>query len=299
MAGSYPDNPSRRIVYDEQTLLMNAKDNFGQGVAVGVPPKDDIPFILTTQAEIDAMSDEDVTTFLLEQGTNFFHWVVIIFTEEKDIDGGYTLTFFDDDPEAWVAFSTDTTNGRDGTWADSNIDTTRRIDLPFVGEPLDAYRDFIDATVAAMSGVKSMMFGMGADDNAQIRAWHLYGTPSAGATPDRFLILDPDDSDNEFTKPLDFGDKERGNTYQDTFKVKNNSGSLDAANVQMTGQDLYLDAGSWMEYSDDDISYSATLDIGTLNAGAEQLIFIEMAIPVDEPPGPYSARTRITSSGWT
>lgn len=294
MAGVYPDNPSRRLVWDEDALVMTAKHHpWGYGAAVGTPPTGDNPYTLLSQANIDDVADEDGATSFFTSGTNFGQWVTIIFPEKQDIDAGYVIMWTDADRTAWVAFSTDTTNGRDGSWADTNI---ANVDMT---ENIDNYRQSIDSTVAAMTGVVSLMLYGGADDTIRWHSAHFYGTVTAGETPDRMLFLDPDDSDNEFSKPLDWGDVERGNTFTDTFKLKNNSSGLDAANVQMTAQSLYLDADTWLTYSDDDVDYSATLDIGTVLAGGEQLIYVKNEIPGDEPMGPYVARTRVTASSWS
>ncbi len=297
MAGAYPDNPSRRLAYDESVAdVWTATNNQQKDQSVGTVPFI-VPYTLVTQDDRDNMNDEDRSTYFRIQGTNQGMWVTIMFEEAKDIDGGFSWYTQDNDRFHWLAYSTGTTNGIDGTWTTLGITTTHGTGIiSFPSQ--DFHRDNISTT--AISGVKAIMIFGGADDDGRFVHEHFFGVPDAGETPDRLLFLDPDDSDNEFTKPFDFGDVERGEDHDDTFKVRNNSSSLTANTVQMTGQDLFKGAGGWLTY-DDGGGFTATLSIGNLASSTTyaSTITVRNAIPTGTSPGIYTSRTKLTAASWS
>ncbi len=301
MAGAYPDNPSRRLAWDETApAVFEALDTpGGQGKSVGTVPT--VPYTLMGQSDIDKLNREGFvlsTTTVRRTGNNHGAWIILMFEEAKDIDGGFAWMTVDAERTHWIAYSTNTTQGLDGTWTTLGITTTHGSPGEFAAPPGDGYRDLISSV--AVSGVRSLMIYGGADDVIEWWTYHFYGVPDAGETPDRLLFLDPDDSDNEFTKPLDYGDIERGETFDDTFKVRNNSSSLSANTVQLTGQDLFGGAGGWLTYSDGG-SFQATLSIGNLASSTTygSTITVRNIVPTGTVLGTYVARTRITAASWT
>lgn len=291
MAGSYPDNPSRRFAYDaDATVVLVVKDpNASSGV--GIPPS--IPYLNATVQEMQNLNDEDYATSYGGGATSSVNFVTMLFPEQREIDGLYHVTSGDTGGASHTAAkSNNTTNGYDGTWVDLAL-----ADLHNISWVADHYRDNIESQ--GESNVLGLMFKTSGNPNSRHHLIHVYGTLTAGGTPDRLLYLDPDDADAEFTKPLDFGDVPRGQTQTDTFKIKNNSSTVSANTVQVTAEDLFGGAGSWYTFSDDDIDYSATLGLGNMGVGATQLVYVKQIVPDAQTPGVYVARVKTNQASWS
>jgi len=294
MAGAYPDAPSRRLAYDDDgtVALWNGITVIGYNNNAPVNTVAHLPLIDLPQAQLDTLNDEN-TAANLQSGQNgqASSWIVLLFAQKREIDG----CFYNVNPshtpfEQWVSISTNTTNGIDGSWSDLSVTT-------FDTTLADAYRD--DITSTAESNVLGVMAFQGSSERTRWRDLHYYGSITPGETPDRLIFLDPDDLDNTFTKPLDFGDVPRGQTQTDTIKILNNSGSLTANTVQLTAEDLFGGAGSWYTYSLDDISYSATLGLGNMGNGSTTLVYLKQIVPGAQTPGVYAARTKATVASWS
>ncbi len=291
MAGSYPDNPSRRMAYDEDATLVLGGSG-GASTSPTVPPG--FPYVALTQQEMHDINDEDHdSNYGGEAGSNGTWYVTMLFPEQREIDGILHVTDGENiSPFHTAAKSEDTTNGNDGTWVDLAL-----ADLHDVSWVSDFYRDNIETQ--AESNVVGLMFKVRQNIRPRHRLIHIYGTQTASGTPDRLLFLDPDNSDAEYSKPLDFGDVPRGQTQTDTFKVKNNSGSASADTVQVTAEDLYLGSGSWYTFSDDNMTFFGTLSLGNIGSGANKLVYIKQIVPDAQVPGVYVARVKANQASWT
>ena len=123
---------------------------------------------------------------------------------------------------------------------------------------------------------------------------HLYGRKAATETPDDILFLIDDTS--EFTALKDWGDRPEGTVLYDSFRVKNNSGSKIANNInlQLNHTDFVMSwaaEGPWLTF----------LDIASLNpGGVSSLIYVRNLLA--PPPlilGPKAARVIINVGSWT
>ncbi len=295
MAGSYPNAPSRRIAYDDDgtVVLWNGLVvmNFDDLAPVGTVPA--LPLLAMPQADIDQINDEETTSpTQSNQVANTSSWIVQMFLQKMEIDGGYyNVNPTHSGRSQWMMASDDTTNGIDGTWSDLSVTTPKNTTVA------DDYRDSI--TSMADSNILAVTSFQGSDERIRWRQLHLYGAMSPGETPDKLIFLDPDNLDVEFSLPLDFGDVPRGQTQTDTFKIKNNSGSLTANTVQVTAEDLFDGSGSWYTYSDDDITYVATLSLGNIGPGGTSLVHLKQIVPDAQVVGVYAARTRATTASWS
>ena len=135
--------------------------------------------------------------------------------------------------------------------------------------------------------------------DAAFATMHFYGVISPGETPDRILFLDTENADAEFTKVLDFGDIPRGQTTTRTFKIKNNSSSKTINTIQVTAEDLYLNAGNWYTFGDDGISYQATFAVGNLGPGSTKLLYLKQIIPGAETLGLHTGRIKASHASVT
>ncbi len=291
MAGAYPNAPSGRMAWDDDgTVILGASKN--DTATAGTPPTEAYSEVSVANKEV--MNDEDIGSFW-DQGIGGLgdaSYVTSLYAQKREIDGIYYVFDANVDEVRWVATSVDSTNGRDGTFDDLSVTS---FDIP--GRPVDGYRD--DIHQKAESNVVSLMFYGAGNLRNRYYFTHVYGVISPGETPDRLLFLDPDNADNEFTLPLDFGDVPRGQTQIDTLKVRNNSGSLTANTVQLIVEDLSDGSGAWYTLSDDDVVYTGTLSIGNLSPGGTQLVHVKQIVPDAQVPGVYSSRVQVGQASWT
>ena len=290
MAGAYPNAPGERMAWDDDgTVILGTAQNFS--VSAGTPPNTAYSEVSVANKEI--MNDEDIASFWDQGiGADEASYVTSLYARKREIDGIYYVFDANVSEVRWVATSVDSTNGRDGTFTDLSVTS---FDIP--GRPVDGYRDDIHSK--AESNVVSLMFYGAGNLRNRYYFTHVYGVISPGETPDRILFLDPDDSDDEFILPLDFGDVPRGQTQTDTVKVRNNSGSLTANTVQLIVEDLSDGSGAWYTLSDDDIVYTATLSIGNLSPGGTQLVHVRQIVPDAQAPGVYSSRVQVGQASWS
>jgi hypothetical protein len=278
MAGAFNDAPSRRMAYDTDGTVGH-EVNTGGGVVAEATPT----FLANANAENE--SGWDLVG-------NFTRWATLIFPELRELDGVFCAVDEAATFPTTVDSSADTTNGVDGTW------TTRIADL---GNFLVTYSNFRDnITSLAVATEKAIRAKFGASSNDQdVRGYHVYGAISPAETPDRILFLDTEDADAVFTKVLDFGDVPRGQTVTRTFKIKNNSSGLTINTIQITAEDLYLNAGDWYTFGDDGVAFQATFAAGNLGPGATKLIYLKQAVPDGETLGAQTGRVKVSHASLT
>ena len=283
MAGSYPDNPSRRHAYDvDGTVVINAKtDHTGVQACTGLDQG---------QSEFGG-----TTNHLLIPARRFFYYYAFIFPELREIDGQFFAINKTNvaDNLTNLETSVNTTNGLDGTWV-VQIANPPNNDTNFI----PGWRDNI--TSHALSSIKALRItSYPNEDYNGITMAHLYGTITPGETPDRILFLDTLAADAVFIKPLDFGDVPRGQTQTRTFKIKNNSSTYTINTIQVTAEDLYLNAGGWYTFGIDDVTYAATYAAGNLGTGATLLLYMKQIIPDAETLGLQTGRIRVSHASLT
>ena len=280
MAGNYPDAPSRRM---------------------GIDADGTVGFTYTSAASTElsagamtSMNSESGAEFYNTGGGNSYNFG-ILFPEPREIDGLFLGIVYVSGSPTWsgVYMSGDTTNGRDGTW---NLEIAN---FPEYYSTYTQYRDNIySLAVAAQRGIRSAFYSHASSNNGPA-AFHVYGTISPGSTPDRILFLDTLAADAEFTKVLDFGDVPRGQTITRTFKIKNNSSTLSINTITVAAEDLYLNAGGWYTFGDDDITYVASFSAGNLAALATKLIYLKQVVPDTETLGLQTGRIKVSHANLT
>jgi hypothetical protein len=290
--------------YNETSFLRMAYDADGSVVlynstnAAPYPDSDGKPhraLIISSALAMLQLNDEDLTT-------SPYHWasngasvvIIVLFPEARDIDGLYwNISEWSTTHSAYA--SANTTNGVDGTWVNTNVAPH------IVNSPLSFdHRNRIVSTT--LSGYKAVRVytRVGTASTISVRSLHIYGKIAAGETPDRLLFLDTSNSDAEFTKVLDFGDRERGEEVIRTFKLKNNSSTKTITAVQVTAEDLFLEAGDWYTFSEDGVAYQATLNtIGDILPGATQLVYAKRVIADAATIGPQTGRFKASHTAVT
>lgn len=221
--------------------------------------------------------------------------VWLFFPEQREVTAYYAVAEKNAGSGAVVTVksiqgSNDTTNGLDGTWETATIS----------GSPTRAtaysWRDQIKTI--SFTGPKQtirILYDMGSATVLNPYLTHVYGAKGSGQTPDDILFLDPTASDAEFVAPIDFADQPLGTTVVKTFKVKNGSATKTAntINIQCNDADMAI--------SDDNVTFTTTLNISSLGAGAKSgTLYIRCTTPAaGNLMGPRFARIVVTVASFT
>lgn len=201
MAGFYPDVPGPRMACDRDGSILLCD---GVQVSAGVLSN------VTDEDSANSGAGNVVTNFTM------------VFPEARDMAGIFISYAGNAGEQASVATSGDTTNGIDGTW-------TTRITSALPENPgvsvASACRTITSLTTTSVKGVRvTPAFQNG----RQLVAFHLYGSPSTGANPNRLALWDPVSDVALGGAALDFGDAPRGSIASKSVRIKNLSATLTA-----------------------------------------------------------------------
>ena len=295
MAGSYPDAPSRRMAFDDDGTIGFAENDTLNGNLLWGTDGRIYEWNSTSLAEMNDEDNTQITQYDLGDNSSY-SWVGFFFPELREVDG-----FFASSEESMnlgtlnAQTSGDTTNGRDGVW------TTQITDYTAYRNPYPTnYRNGVQST--AVSNVRALrlrMFAPGGGGRSYIQGIHVYGEITPGETPDRLLFIDTATS-LEFNLPVDYGDTPRGSATDTTIKLRNNSTSLSAGTVQITGESLYLSSGNWYTFSEGG-AYQSTLQLASSigSAADSPTITIRRIIPDSETVGLHAGRVQVSVGAWT
>lgn len=284
MAGSYPDNPSRRMGWDDDGTILLVSPLIG----TTPPPWPSIDYYATAADRTDC-NDEDNVRWEIRFNSNANQAVGLIFPELREVDG--LICVWSNAGNGAVYYSSDTTNMLDGTWAQLVAD------LPdFTLATTANYRTQITST--AQSNVRALEgknTGSGGKGNV---AFHVYGEITPGQTPDRLLFFE-NVSGLEFGLPVDYGDVPRGSASDFVMKLRNNSGSLTASTIQLTAEALYLNSGAWYTFNEG-TGFQSTLPLASsIGPGADSpAITVRRVIPDSEALGLHAGRVKATVGSW-
>lgn len=207
MAGNYPDVPGPRMAYHLDGSL-----------------------VFTNNTDFNNTSDEQdsaIVTDLNDEGTagvltaNLIG-VGIIFPELRDIAGICitTLAIPGGGPLEW---SSDTTNGVDGTWSAAVNPFPASRPSPV------AMREQI--TALSLNGVRALRFATGADNDNELVGIHIYGQIANAELDQRLRLWHPTNDAPLTGAYFDWGDIARGSTDTLDFRVKNWSTVMTATDV--------------------------------------------------------------------
>lgn len=287
MAGIYDDAPSRRMGFDaDGTVGVWYKDGFAAN-----------NLSATQMAYLNDETGHD----LVSLPTSFADYTLaLIFPQDRELDGVFATAWKGQSTNPAlraVDSSVNSTNGIDGTWVQqvANMPEFYDGDVYAAGTTYEKFRDNIQSMAVSITTAIRLHLDIGSTSLNSFGSLHVYGTISPGETPDRILFLDAENSDAVFTKVLDYAEVPRGQTQTRTVKIKNNSSTKTINTLQMTAEDLYLNAGGFYTFSLDDVSYQATLTtIGNLAPGGTKLIYVKQVIPDGETLGLQTGRIKVS-----
>lgn len=169
-------------------------------------------------------------------------------------------------------YSSNTTNGVDGDWTTVLEGPDRGWCKAYTDYAGDLYYrsliyDAFEApAVRALRWWAYAVYSLG-DQWVTMSMIHVYGMISAGQTPDRIIVLDYD-TGLEYDAVEDWGDVPRGTVLERRIQIKNLSPTLAATSFTLDFKGLTGDSHEWYEIKDWGGSYSDTLDITSVAAGA-------------------------------
>ena len=222
MAGFYMDAPSDRIAWDRDGSILTLVSDGGGVTAQNATAR-------------RAVNDESDVGLTLPPGG--VRRVAVVFPLPMDCAAVFIA--LSTASTVTVETSKDTTTGLDGTWNSQFL-----VGLNALGVVKPRYRmtEHLlalqpNATSSDLRGVRFTGTSQVIPGGSVVRAFHVYGAPSALATKDRLALWHPTSDVKLPTTWFDWGDVPRSTSADRSFRVKNLSEDLVATDV-----DVYVEA---------------------------------------------------------
>lgn len=284
MAGNYMDAPASRIAYDRDGSV-------GVSVsAAGVPTMLNISQMQAFNAESEAATAPPTGS----------RRVAIIFPIPMDLKafflamgGVNTVT---------IETSKDSTTGVDGTW------TQQVSALGYSRDVKPNYRRADQVTTlpsgAANLDVRGIRFSGATADLQTVRAFHVYGDPASGATPDRIAAWHPTLDQPLPPTQFDWGNVPRSSSADRSFRIKNLSATLTAEDIDVYTEALTPGvpsvAGMHTISGNGGSTFLSSFTIDSLAPGAiSDVLILRRTVPDDAQVSVWSARVAADVTTWT
>lgn len=288
MAGNYPDAPNHRIPYDRDGSSAFYIDSSGTVSAL-------------SDSVLSNWNDENPSSGTTYQTSSTWtiYWGVV-FPEAMDLtDVAFNDPGGSDTAHDVIEFSTDTTNGLDGTW--TSLGSTSTLSTANNKEGMRENINAIAAAGAKGIRIKIQKTSGAAQTLVALRTFHLYGAPAAAASRLRFWHPTLDEEvDGAY---FDWGDTPRNAAgLQKTFRIKNPT-ALTANGVTLTTEAL-TDASptntSQHTFSDDGTNFSASLNVGNLSPGATSgVLTVQRDVPSNAALSLWWVRIIVSASSFS
>lgn len=249
-----------------------------------------------TAGEKELLAGEDLTPFGPPESAYLGGWVALVFPPLEL--HGYLMSLQSSTSHVDPEYSTDTTDGYDGTW------TTFPNDSQF------AAANHIDDTsefVTPVAGVRGVRYGYNTTltsiSRNRYRFLHLYGIPEGSV--DRLALWHPTLDEPLAGDAFDAGTTEQGTLLTDTFRVKNLAASATANTVGVAihvydNSDSTPAQSTWVELSDDGVIFGPTVALGNLAAGAiSDVLTLRRDVPAAASVGALACHVRATPASWS
>lgn len=293
MAGSYPDAPGRRMVYDRDGTVVL----FLQNSATTVVDE------LSTGEKQQINRDDAAGDYNISAMQSLDTWMCFLFPELRDITHYYVAVTTGAGTGSIspgnLQWSADTSNGIDGTWTNAAN--------PFqwdTSQTTPNLRNNIDAV--SISGAKAIRFfadNSGGQRTIHWQAIHLYGGPASGQNPDRLRLWHPTLDQEIGGAYFDWGDVARSTSADRTFRVKNNSAALTANGIVVSLSaltDTTPSVPGQHLLSQDGVNFAATQNIGVLSPGAiSPVLTLRRVTPSNAGLSLWWARVAAVATTWT
>lgn len=196
-------------------------------------------------------------------------------------------------------WSTNTTNGIDGTW--NAIPGATRI---WYSTP-PSWRVAIQTASPVLSGLRGLRVRMGTGGTSGpatgVGHIHLYGAPTT--IGDILQVWHPTTDTQLGANYFDFEDIPRGSSSVKTFRIKNRSATLNATGISL-GYDILVDASPTLvgqvEVSLDGVSWSASVTVPDLAPGAiSGTLYLRWTVNALAVVYSWAGRIKAVPTAWT
>lgn len=277
MAGSFPDVPGRRMAYDLDGTV---------GLFI-----DDPVITRYVLSDMITMNNESTDTVYAFSGNYPSQKMfVLIFPELRDIVGCVLQAVAYNGASA-IATSPDTTNGLDGAW------TSQTGGFGNVGRP--SFRTINAVNWTNVRGLRFTLASGGGGNYQYFYGWHLYGNRPQVA---RLAFWDPTVNQELGGAFLDWGNM--GNAVSSTRQVRiKNLHAVNTANNIVIATSTMTDTTPGMasnhSFSADNVTFSSTLNIGSLAPGViSSAFYVKITTPTGNL-GTWSSRLTAIAGSWT
>ncbi len=282
MAGTYPDVPGYRFVYDADGTIV-VYHNITNGTNV-----------TQSAATLQSINNEDPSTSLYGSGIQPGH-LVFLFPELRDVSGILINTAAV--PITAVQWSNNTTTGLDGTW-----DTVAGVTpISNAGSRILLRTSINSVSLSAVSALRLNNNNSGAGGSSRLCNVHFYGAITGSESPDRLRIVDL--SDDDIAAQFDFGDIPQRSNVTKQFKVTNNSSTQTANNITVELSTLSNASPSLIgqfQVSTDNIAFANAINIGNLAPGASSgTLYVRDTVASNAQLSVWTARITASAVSWS
>lgn len=280
MAGTYPDYPNYKIPLD---------------VIGGVIINISNPSAPTQYASsvLRSLSGESFGGAIgVSGGGNVT--IAIVFPFNMDITG---ISYYGGGSRAasLTGWSSDTTNGVDGTWTALSVPNNG-------GGAVEARVNINAVNLPSCKSIRMFQFSS-LGGSSSISQFHVYGTTSAGQNLNRLELWNPSLDQRISPAYFDWGDTPRGSSADRTFRVKNLSDTLTANNVVLSFDGIYDSSPSFSgshALSTDGVIFSSTVTIPILYPnGVSSPITLRRSTPSNAQLSLWTTRLKAEATTWT
>jgi hypothetical protein len=285
MAGTFPDVPGHRFMYDQDgSIFLNSPVSATSPLTVADPL---------------VINDEDMAdTIGNPSGNGGYRDFYVIFPEARSLSGMFVS--WQNSATLQYSYSLDTTDGTDGSWTafasltgfSSSLNPSMRTGI----QPLSH---------ANVTGVRIRLTSVGSSNTTYLQVWHIYGTIPITANPERLEFWQPT-ADSILDKAgLDFGDMPLGSVKTKQLRVKNLSSTKTATSVVVSANNLSGGTAndamvSGLQFSlDDGATWGTTVTIPTIAPGGiSGVVSVRRTLLLSEAVTPRVARVMAIPSAY-
>lgn len=298
MAGLYADIPGTRFALDQDGSVVKWRNYTTLGAWTDTTASIAEAQKVNTANYVDMNVGNDSTVLQ----------VAVAFPEARSIAGIFTHFGFSNNVSNATTnlvyeYSTDTTDGTDGTWTSFTVTYTSLANHCNLNHnPKPYYRsDIVTLSLNNVKGIRIRWSGTyGSGMSHRMFVYHIYGSRPT-ASVDRLAFWNPSTDQAIGVAALDFGDIAQGTSVTRQFRVKNLSGSLTANNITVQVSDILPDyTGTGVQVSTDNSTYTSSINIGNLASGTiSATLYVRRTVPGAETPTQRNARLLANAASWT
>ena len=290
MAGNYMDAPGDRIAWDRDgsvSVFITAN-----GVVAAQSA--------TTRRILNSESDAG----LGQAAISAYNCMAIVFPVPMDLVAVF-LSWTDSTALVTVETSKDTTNGLDGTWDTQYLTTVNPLQSVKPNYRIASHLTSLQPN-ASSSDIRGVRFRINAYAQfglTNMRAFHIYGQPSALATIDRLALWNPTLDAKLPPTWFDWGDTPRSSSADRSFRVKNLSATMTATDI-----DVYIEALTPGDPSiaamhtlseNGGTTFLSSLSLPLLNPGMiSDVLIVRRVVPANALVSTWSARIAADVNLW-